>query len=321
MKTARILLLVTLPALLAATASIIGMLLLPDLPQLLAAHWGVNGTVDRADSLGSFVALVGILVGTFTLGAAAVSFASLRQGTTTLFARTAVGLTTWFGVFISLSIFLSIWAQRGVTDPFAVSSGTVAAALGVGFAGAAVAAALAVLATPKLPQSLGLRGEPANVPLGEGERVYWAQTARSPRGIIALPIVLGVGITVLFAVLGIPVWFIALVALVLIAVMTTLSWRVVVDQRGLTVTGLFGFPRFHVPQHDIVAAAVIEIVPLRDYGGWGIRTGRAGNWGVVTRAGEAIEVQRRSGANFVVTVDDAATGAGLLTSLARRTQS
>ncbi len=48
-----------------------------------------------------------------------------------------------------------------------------------------------------------------------------------------------------------------------------------------------------------------------------MRLGRTG-WGVIARAGSAIEVQRSNGSNFVVTVDDAETGAGLLTSLAAR---
>jgi hypothetical protein len=64
--------------------------------------------------------------------------------------------------------------------------------------------------------------------------------------------------------------------------------------------------------------AAVEVSAFGEYGGWGVRFGRSGNWGVITRAGSAIEVQRRSGANFVVTVDDAATGAGLPTSLASR---
>jgi hypothetical protein len=194
----------------------------------------------------------------------------------------------------------------------------VAVALLIGFVVAVAAAALAVLATPMLPQNTALSGEQTALPVAEGERVYWAQNARSPRGVIAIPVVTIIFVIVLFAVVGLPVWATLIVGLILASLFTMLSWRVVVDQRGLTVTGLFGFPRFHIPLESIVAAAAIDVKAFGEYGGWGVRFGRSGNWGVITRAGSAIEVQRRSGANFVVTVDDAATGAGLLTGLARR---
>lgn len=318
MKTARILSLILAPALVAAAASIIGLLMTPDLPQTLAVHWGVDGSVDRVDGLGSYIAIIAFLVPGFALGAAGFSISPLRHGTSRLYARSVVGLTTWFGVFISVSMFLGVQAQRGVTDPYSVPGSTVAVALLIGFAVAVGAAALAVLATPRLPQNTALSGEQAAVPIADGERVYWAQVARSPRGVIAIPVVTIVFIIVLFAVVGLPVWATLIVGLILASLFTMFSWRVVVDQRGLTVTGLFGFPRFHIPLESIVAAAAIEVKAFGEYGGWGVRFGRSGNWGVITRAGTAIEVQRRSGANFVVTVDDAATGAGLLTSLARR---
>ena len=318
MKTVRILLLITLPALVAAAASIIGMLLTPDLPASLATHWGVDGSVDRTDGLGSYIGIVAALVPAFTLAVAGFSISPLRHGTSRLFARTAVALSTWFGVFISLSMFLGVQTQRGVTDPGSQPVSTVLIPLLIGFVVALGVAALAVLVTPMLPQTMGLSADPSTVALGEGERVYWAQTARSPKGVIAIPVGAIVFIAVLFAVVGLPVWATFIVGLVLASLMTMLSWRIVVDQRGLTVTGLFGFPRFHIPLDSIVAAAAIEVAAFSEYGGWGVRFGRSGTWGVITRAGSAIEVQRHSGANFVVTVDDAATAAGLLTSLARR---
>lgn len=318
MKTTRILLLTTLPALGAAAASIIGMLLTPDLPETLATHWGVDGSVDRLDGLGSYVAIVATLVPGFVLGAVGFSISPLRNGTSSLYARTVVALTTWFGVFVSLSMLLGVQAQRGVTDPASLPASTVLVPLLIGFVVAIGIAALAVLVTPKLPQATGLRADAANVPIADGELIYWAQTARSPRAVIAIPVAAIVFIAVLFAVVGLPIWATLVVTLFLASLLTMLSWRVVVDQRGLTVTGLFGFPRLHIPLDSIVAAAEIEVSAFGEYGGWGVRFGRSGNWGVITRAGTAIEVQRRSGANFVVTVDDAATGAGLLTALAHR---
>lgn len=45
-----------------------------------------------------------------------------------------------------------------------------------------------------------------------------------------------------------------------------------------------------------------------------------GATGVVLRSGEAIEVQRTGGRRFVVTVDDAQTGAALLGTLVARSR-
>ena len=59
---------------------------------------------------------------------------------------------------------------------------------------------------------------------------------------------------------------------------------------------------------------------MAEFGGWGYRVGRGGRVGVVLRTGEALQVQRTGGRAFVVTVDDAATGAALLNTLAARSR-
>ena len=53
-------------------------------------------------------------------------------------------------------------------------------------------------------------------------------------------------------------------------------------------------------------------------GGWGLRVGRGGRTGLVVRSGQALEVERTGGRIVVVTVDDAARGAALLTAVAAR---
>ena len=69
---------------------------------------------------------------------------------------------------------------------------------------------------------------------------------------------------------------------------------------------------------EVEEAVVVQVNPLREFGGWGIRTGVGGRIGVVMRGGEALEVVRTGGRRVVVTVDDAATGAALLNTLAGR---
>jgi hypothetical protein len=59
---------------------------------------------------------------------------------------------------------------------------------------------------------------------------------------------------------------------------------------------------------------VVSVAPLGDYGGLGLRH-RRGVTAVATRGGEALEVTRADGRRLVLTVDDAATAAGVLQAL------
>ena len=107
----------------------------------------------------------------------------------------------------------------------------------------------------------------------------------------------------------------------LLSVLGTSSWRVRVDADGLTVRPTLGWPLYRVALADVASAATTTVVPLGEFGGFGLRWGLGRRLGIITRGGEALEVQRRDGRALVVTVDDAATAAGLLTALAARRRS
>ena len=96
------------------------------------------------------------------------------------------------------------------------------------------------------------------------------------------------------------------------------TWTVTVDQRGLVARALLPRPRVVVPLGEVEHAEVVHVSPVREFGGWGLRMGLDGRVGVVLRGGEALEVARTGGRRVVVTVDDAATGAALLNTLAAR---
>jgi hypothetical protein len=70
---------------------------------------------------------------------------------------------------------------------------------------------------------------------------------------------------------------------------------------------------------QIVGASVIDLKP-REWGGWGYRGSRRafGRAAVVLRAGPAIRLDLTDRRTFAVTVDDAATGAGLVNDLRAR---
>jgi hypothetical protein len=118
------------------------------------------------------------------------------------------------------------------------------------------------------------------------------------------------------------VWLLVGTAVLLLAVAaTTLAFHVRVDDSGLHVESVLGMPRFHVPLADVESAARVDVEPMGEFGGWGLRLSTGRRFGVVLRSGEAIEVLRRSGKRFVVTVDDADTGAALLEALVSRAAS
>jgi hypothetical protein len=129
--------------------------------------------------------------------------------------------------------------------------------------------------------------------------------------------VFGVGILATAALLALVVvtriWPLLVVGALIVIVVVAMCWWVVrVDRTGLTIRSTTGWPRIHVPLDEVVRADVIEVRPLRDFGGWGLRVGRHGRVGVVLRSGQALLVQRTGGRSVAVTVDDAATAAGLL---------
>lgn len=90
--------------------------------------------------------------------------------------------------------------------------------------------------------------------------------------------------------------------------------RVTVSRRGAVVSlGWMGYPSWTVPLNSITEAQLETVAPMA-YGGWGYRA-RPGVRAVVTRGGEALRLVRTDGADFVITVDDAKTGAGLINSM------
>ena len=64
--------------------------------------------------------------------------------------------------------------------------------------------------------------------------------------------------------------------------------------------------RFHIPFSELSEAAVVDCHPLRDFGGYGLRIGRGGRIGWVTRRGPAVRIRRTFGGDVVVSIDDAA---------------
>jgi len=189
------------------------------------------------------------------------------------------------------------------------------AAVGLVFTGIALVFAFARLRDPDAVV------DPDPVELAPGEIAAWTRRATAAPA-FSWAIGIGIGFTILACAVVIPAtsgrgWPMAILPVLLVVLVgLTGGWRVSVGPAGLSVRGLLGIPVMRVPIADIESVVAVGVRPMRDFGGWGIRgaVGRGGHWrtGVIVRAGDAIQVTRRGGRQFVVTVDDAATAAAVL---------
>lgn len=307
-----------LPVLISVIAALVMVSWLPELPNPIATHWGVNGVNGYGPAaLLIFLPLgITLLFSLFATGGALGHAPGHGLAWTQKF---LVVTSIWLSTMLSVGIAGSLALQRGLKD--ASSAGEPGTALAVG---AAVGLVLAVVAWFLLPKtdSSGAQGvTPPAVALAQSERVSWSRTVSASPVVfsivgITMVVALGASLYSLLAAEG-GVWTALLgVLLVVLVASTTTIWRVSVDRRGLTVRSVFGWPRVWVPLDAVASVQVVTVNPSADFGGWGFRMAPGRRTGIIMRAGDGIEVTRTNGKRFVVTVDDAATGAGVLAALA-----
>lgn len=315
---------VAVPLLLTVAAVTVQLIVLPNVPDPVAVHWTASGGPDGFAAPGLVPALSSAFgVGVTALLAMFVLLGS-REGEwgPTMRFLGAIAPALVGGLLVAVTWSFTAQAGRasaadaGSVVPAMIGAGVVAVILGVG----------AWYGQPRVVLSGGTAAASAQVaitPLAPGERVMWVRTTALGRATITA---LVGGALVLFAAAGYTaatggaIWPILLtVALVVtVAILATAIFRVRVDDKGLQVTSLLGFPRFRVPLSAVTAVRIVSVNPVADFGGWGVRKGLDGRTGVVLRRGEALEVSRTGASTFVVTVDDAATAAGVLEALRAR---
>lgn len=292
---------------------------LPDLPDPVAIHWGTSGAADGFGPAWVNLVILLALVVVYSAFALVVS----RGETLSVSQRIVLATAPFLAVFLTCVLAGSLWMQRGLEQA--------SDAPNVGFlilVGALAGGGAAVASWFLLPSSSTDDRSATAVPtldLGPTERAVWMRSS-GPSG-VAVFLILGTfvlvsAVTIVALVLSAPVLVSALYSglLLVIALLVagTVFWRVRVSAEGLVVRSALGIPRFTVPISDIDTATVTDVQPVRDFGGWGLRWGGPGRFGIVTRSGEALEVRRNNGKSFIVTVDDAETAAALLNSLVRR---
>jgi hypothetical protein len=173
----------------------------------------------------------------------------------------------------------------------------------------------------KVPRGGGTPVAP--VALGAGERASWIRSATAPAGLTWGVVGFMVLITaiLLYTVLarGSGNWWIAfLPVLIFLIALSNFAWTIRVDARGLRMRSALGIPTISVPLADIESADVIDVQALAQYGGFGVRWGLNGRFGVILRSGEALQVLRHDRRSVVVTVDDATSAAALINGLVKR---
>lgn len=285
------------------------------LPSPIAMHWDGSGDADGTGSLSGLV--IGVTIASVLVVVALAMLMACSKALDVVMVRTGVAFGVWISTLLPLMLVATLAPQRDVGTAAEVSVPILEIA--GAFAVATLIAGAATLMvrgerTPGAPPA----GEAPVLDLAAGELAVWTRTTSSRWGAMSLGLTLAIGL-----VTGGLLWSwipIAVLALIGILVAGMTSWRVTADPGGLRVVGLLGIPRLHVPVEDIERASVIEVDPLRDFHGWGLRWGRHGRTGVVTRGGEALLVARRRSRDLVVTIDDARTGAALLNAVRERTR-
>jgi hypothetical protein len=293
---------------------------IPSLPNPVAIHWSSNG-VDGFGSVWMFVLMPVAITIFFCVVAFTGARATSSDGSLSVNTKFLLVTSLFLSTFLGLGMLGALEGQRGLVDA--------ANAPDIGLPMLLAAVAGVVLATVGwfvLPESDGtrLRGEDATAVEAErNERLYWSRSVTlAPRvAVFVAAVVLGSLVIGIVVFLAAPErgWFAVLPLLIVTAlVFLTPFWRVSVDWRGFSVRAPLGWPRVVIPVEDIAEVRVVDINPSADFGGWGWRWALGRRTGIILRHGPGIEIARHDGRRFVVTVNEAAVGAGVVKTLTAR---
>ncbi|KJL34900.1 MAG: DUF1648 domain-containing protein [Microbacterium sp.] len=313
-----------LPGVLWLANVVLQLVALPHLPATVATHWDASGA-PNAYGPPWVLALVTGLIGLVVPGTLfAVSLPGLLRGHRGLVFRLLGAIGLGVAGFLTAAGISSTLANLRAADGGSAHAGgswwVLLAGLALGLIG--------WFAQPSqggLPFSAPIAPTSPAAPVGETASGAlpraWTATTALPRGAV-VPIVAAL---LLVGLITVDAWFtggggavawittIAFV-LLLVASATLAAYHVRVDAGGFIVVSALGLPRFRIPLDDIARVRTVQVEPLRDFGGWGLR-GLPGRLGVVPRRGDGIEVTRLDGRRLTVTAPDASTGAAVLTSL------
>ena len=290
---------VAVPLLVTLLASAIGAALLwsvrDELPSQIASHWGVQG---RADDFSSFTEIMtlGLLLPVGTVAPIALLGLAIRHG------ASLAGVSAGTGVFMAALSFGSAYAHLGI-------------AVGV-------LVGLALRSKPRPGPDTPVPADAARADVSASAQIAWHGGLRRGRAgeIVFAVAVLAVAVIGIVLWITSGIWFVALIALLLLVLLHFFWAEVTIDHRGLSVSAM-GKTLRRVPLERLQVGRVTQVRCLGEYGGWGFRGGFDGSWGYVTSDGEALRVERNGEPDLVLTIDDAHAAAATLNTLLDRRQS
>jgi hypothetical protein len=304
---------VVLPLLLAVAAVLVAVSWLGELPATVAVHWGIDGA-DGFASPWLLVLLPPAIVVPFTAIATTSSWRPGIDRRPSVTQKILLTASPALAAFLAVVSAGSLWIQRGLEDPSGVPSVLPWLLGGLATGTVLFIAAWFVLPAADRTPPRGTRAEPLAV--APTSVAYWSRTVTfAPSVWVLLGNVLALAAVLVWVVSPASIGGMAVFLVVAVSLLLTGARRVTADRRGLAVRGILGVPVFRVPADDIADVRLVDVHPTADFGGWGVRGVPGGRLGIVLRAGAAIEVVRRNGRSLTVTVDDAATGAGVLAAL------
>lgn len=289
------------------------------LPAPIAIHWDAAGHAD------GFSTLTEVIKGGL-LFTAVMPLALLGLGLAMRQTRVLGPVSGGLAAFISVLMFGGAFAQRGIADP---SSAGIDRTLWLAYAAGILVGVSLWLVTRRRTRPAadpGLSLPPGAPVLGTSAtaKVAWTGTLRRPVNTL-VPLGLG-GVLVLGSVaLGVVTGALALwlptagiFAAVFGFLYATMAARVTVDARGVRARGLGVVPLATIPLSAIENATIKRVDPLGDFGGWGLRGGFDGSWGIVTAAGDALRLERAGDSPYYLTVTDAVAAAAAVNTLVGR---
>lgn len=291
--------------------------IIPELPDPLATHFGINGVADGFTS----VAFFGI--GSFLLGltAAALLIGFAASGMSSGWgARAMAGSAVGTAGLMSAMLIVVAHPQRGLetANGFVLPGWHILTVLAL----ALILGTIGALISRPLSVSEEASREGSSRELPETTRAVWFGRGVMSRW--ALFILVGFGAFLLgWGVIAATrsdaagaIIFISIGLVVIVPGIAMSSIRVRVDDSGITWSFVLGFPRSHIPYARIKKISATNISP-GEWGGWGYRLGPQGT-AILLRKGEALRIERTIGADLFITVDDADRAAALAQALHKR---